>query len=125
MPVRELAITAAVGAGMIVLFDLVASVIARRTRMPYGRFIAGSFAIYAVTGGHAVAFGGLPGAALAGMAVALAEGTVGWAVSWWLGPGRPPAELRTASNVSAAIVVVILTGAAVGALGGAIRRGFE
>jgi hypothetical protein len=110
---------------MVVLFNLVASLIARRSEVSYGRFVAGSFAIYAVTGGTAVAFGGLPGAALAGMAVAFAEATVGWAVSWWLGPGRPPAELRNASSVSAAIVLIIFTGAAVGALGGALRRGLE
>jgi hypothetical protein len=118
-------VTAAVGAGMVVLFNLVASLIARRSQVSYRRFVAGSFAIYAVTGGTAVAFGGLPGAALAGMAVAFAEATLGWAVSWWLGPGRPPAELRNASSVSAAIVLIIFTGAAVGALGGALRRGLE
>ncbi|HET6577638.1 MAG TPA: hypothetical protein VFG66_04910 [Gemmatimonadales bacterium] len=114
-----------VGASTVLLYDLVASLISRRFGIPYGRFSPGSFAVYAVTGSAAVQPGGLASAALAGLVVALIEATIGWALSWRLGPGRPPPERRNASSISTAIAVVTMTGAIVGAIGGALYRGFR
>jgi hypothetical protein len=100
---------AAFGGAVIVAFDIVASLTSRATGIPYARFAYGSYFIQAATGfmGRRA---GLPlgKAALLGTWVGGVEATLGWAVSWWLGPGRPASPLTISTIIGVAVFVAIV-----------------
>jgi hypothetical protein len=83
--------------------------------------VFGSFAIYSVVGFVAAATESVTSAAAAGAVVGLVESTFGWAISWWIGPGRPADYPVTASRIVGTVVVVMILGALFGALGGSLR----
>lgn len=88
-PTARLTALASIG---IVLFDAVASVVSRSTGLGYGFFAIGSFAIYVLVGNKAYRMtGSLRTATLISVATGFVEGTLGWWVSWLIGPGRPAA----------------------------------
>ena len=100
----------------VLVFDVVASVIARLTPVHYTWFAPGSLAIYLAAGYFAgdAADSILAGAA-AGAAAAAVEATLGWRVSRLIG-------VDSANDVSESLearvaTVVTLSGAALGALG--------
>jgi hypothetical protein len=94
----------------IVLFDIVACLIARRWSIEYGGFRFGSYLTYLIIG----FVGGFIGGWVLGAEVAaitgLTESTVGWAISWYMGPGRwkhgPPTRTQVVQ------VVLLVTGMA-------------
>jgi hypothetical protein len=47
---------------------------------------------------------------IAGATVALVEATVGWGISWWIGPGRPATPISL-SRLIRIVAVVTLMGA--------------
>ena len=101
----------------VVAFDAAASAASRRLGFAYTSAAAGSWAIYAAVGFVAGRHGGLRAAALAGAATGLVDATLGWYVSWRIGPGRVPGGLTPRQWLSAAVTVTLLA-AAVGAVGG-------
>jgi hypothetical protein len=107
---------AAVIAGLtIVAFDALASVISRAAGFPYIRFAIGSYIIQAAAG----FFGRRSGltfvsATLLGTWVGFIEATIGWAVSWWIGPGR--VEGPISAEMLSGIVAYVAIGATVLAL---------
>ena len=112
----------------IVVFDAVASMISRATGFPYTRFAIGSYIIQAAAGFFGRRSGlAFWGATLLGTWVGLIEATVGWAVSWWIGPGRVEGPLS--SEMLIGVVLYVAVGAtvlgALGALAGGIRRRSE
>jgi hypothetical protein len=58
----------------------------------------------------------------AGAVVALADATVGWAVSWWIGPGAPDPGDDDVTSIALTVVAVVFTGAALGLCGGWLGR---
>ncbi len=109
---------AAIGAIIIVLYDTIAAIISIGTGISYGWFSLGSFVIYLL-------FGFLTGrvslwylGALTGALIAVAESTIGWAVSWSIGPGRPTEEMNIAVLIIGAILLVVPIGAITGLIGG-------
>jgi hypothetical protein len=109
---------AALVAGIaIVAFDTLASVFSRVTGFDYTKFAYGSYLIQSAAG----FFGRRSGlsfwrATLLGTWVGFVEATVGWAVSWWIGPGRV-LGLVAAETVIGIILYVIIGATALGALG--------
>jgi hypothetical protein len=103
---------------VVVLFDLVASLLSRRFAIPYTSFRYGSFVIYLLAGLLAARQFGFPTAPVVGGFVGFSEATLGWAISWVIGPGRlPPAQVKT-RYVLFAIVMVTVMASLFGALGG-------
>jgi hypothetical protein len=50
--------------------------------------------------------------ALAGAATAVIEGTLGWAIAWWIGPGRVQGDEAAPAALAATVIVVVGIGAA-------------
>jgi hypothetical protein len=109
------------GGATILAFDAIGSVASLRFRFPYSRLMLGSFAIYLVVGFVTAASGSVMSAALTGAVVGLVEATAGWAISWWIGPGRPADYPVTGSRIVGTVAFVIMLGALFGALGGGLR----
>jgi hypothetical protein len=105
------------GGVAIVVFDTVMALAARTFGFEYGSppGIAIATAIYFLTAFLAarqrgmVRTGGIVGAG-----VALVDATVGWAVSWAIGPGASPAAYLTPEWFAVIAVFVVALGAVVG-----------
>src|SRR5687767_5139606 len=95
-----------IGVLLVVVFDVAASLIAVSTGIPYFTFAIGSLLIY-------VLFGFLTGlyskwfyGAAAGAVIGLVESTLGWAISWYIGPGKPEIEMNVLLIAGTIIVLV-------------------
>ena len=110
-----------VGAAAVLAFDTIGSLASRRFRFPYTKLTLGSFAIYFVVGVVAATSGSVTSAALTGAIVGLVESTVGWAISWRIGPGRPADSPLTASRIVGTVALVMILGALFGGLGSGLR----
>ena len=110
-----------VGGAAVLAFDAAASLASRRFGFAYTSAAAGSWVIYAVVGFLAGRSAGLAVAAPAGAAMGFVDATLGWYVSWQIGPGRVAGGLTVSRWVTAAVTVTLLA-AAIGALGGLAAR---
>jgi hypothetical protein len=109
----------------IVVYDTAMSAASRTFGFPYTSGIAGSYLIYAAAGFFgARAGGGLWMGVLAGAAVGLTDATLGWLISWVIGPGRPPDGMRTAGSLAGVIIFVTFLAATVGFVGSLVARLF-
>ena len=95
-------------AGVVLVFDIAASLTSLGAGLPYGWFMIGSVVIYLAAGYMGAPRFGVRSAAGATVLVALVDATLGWAVSWFIGPGQPP---DPAPSISA-----LLISGAIGAL---------
>ena len=102
-----------VGAG--ILFDVVASFASKYLGVPYVLASLGSLLIYGITGYFTGRVASPSHAAMAGAVVGLSESTVGWYVSWIIGPGRPTTGIVGRSQIAKAITQVTLLGAVLAA----------
>ena len=76
---------------LVILYDTIASTVSRFFRIPYAKFVIGSWLTYASIGLLTSLLLPEPSAAialLAGAASGFTDATAGWAVSWMIGPGR-------------------------------------
>jgi len=113
-------------AGIVALmaFDALASIATRLTGVPYTSWIIGSWLLYGATGyaaARAVPHAPVQAAAMAGLALGLADATAGWAISWALGPGRVPEGLTVMRWARTAVLVAAMA-AGVAAFGGVLGR---
>ena len=128
---KQQRIVICVGCIVVVLFDLVASLAARHFDFPYVRASIGSYFIYLIVGflaGRVARDHHARAGSTAAAIVGLADVSIGWAVSWAIGPGRPPSGTLSpvAWLLTAAVVVVFAS--AVGYVGGVLgarSRGFR
>jgi hypothetical protein len=112
-----------VGALSVLAFDMIAALASRQFGFAYASASVGSWFIYGLVGYFAAQTGGgIPAAALAGAAMGLVDATAGWAISWAIGPGRLPAGTLTPGRWLASAIFVVLSGAALGALGGLVGK---
>ena len=111
------------GSVAIVAFDALASAAAVRRGFPYAAAPLGAFLIYAAVGFRAVRAGkgGVRIGALVGAAMGLVDATLGWAVSRAIAPEVSPTDVTVPRWMMVAVMVV-LTGAIFGALGGFLAR---
>ena len=119
MTVTPLARIVSVGIGSIIAFDVLASLASRSFGFSYGLAAPGSWIIYAAVGFAVGRVAPVPYAAAAVALVALAEATIGWWLSWIIGPGRPSAGNPNTAQILIAIVTVVITGGIIGAIAGA------
>jgi hypothetical protein len=112
------------GAALVLVFDTIAALLSRALGISYARFSVGSWIIYAAIGYFATGFA--PGnriqtAIVAGVSLGVTDATLGWAISWWIGPGKVKGGL-TPTRWMIAAAFVIATGAAFSALAGIVAR---
>jgi hypothetical protein len=104
---------------VIVAFDAVASGGARALDFDYAALWPVPVVLYSTIGFLAARERGSIRVGIAtGATVALADATVGWAISWIIGPGAPDVGDRDALALIGTAVVVIGIGALGGAVGG-------
>jgi hypothetical protein len=113
-----------IGVIAIVAFDAATAFAAREIGFPYARAIFGSYAIYFTIGllaARTEAPSPVRSAIAAAAAAGLADASLGWAVSWALGPGRlPQGAILTPGKWLATAVFVVIVAGAIGAVGGGI-----
>lgn len=109
-----------VGAGIaaVLVFDTIASFASARVGFPYVYASVGSFLIYAAVGYAAFRLSGVGASVGAAVIVELVDATLGWWVSWQIGPGAiPEGQLRVQGIVVTVLGVLVF--AVVAALLGA------
>jgi hypothetical protein len=109
------------GAVGILLLDTVGSLASKRYGFAYSKLMAGSFAIYLAVGVAANTDDSIVPSMVAGALVALIESTLGWAISWKIGPGRPGMNAVSASTILGTVAFVTGLGVVFGAIGGWLR----
>jgi hypothetical protein len=107
----------------IICFDALAAVASQRFGFAYSKASIGSDIIYACIGflateGTASITRGILAAAMVGVL----DATIGWWVSWLIGPGRIPTGPPSALELLAAVAVVAILGATAGAIGGLANK---
>jgi hypothetical protein len=108
------------GAIAIVVFDVLASLASRSLGFPYAYATVGSWMIYAVVGYALGRIAPVTIATLGVGAVAFIEATLGWWLSWMIGPGRLKSGTMSATMLLSTLVGVIAIAAVIGAAAGAI-----
>ena len=107
----------------IVALDTVACLTAEAFDFSYGALWPLSFLIYGTTAFVAAKLvARVRAGLLAGFSVAATDATLGWAISWLLGPGQPSPENRAASAVVVVALTVAATGVVVGLIAGLLGR---
>lgn len=105
----------------ITLVDLLGSYAAKAFGFNYAWMIVASLACYLWVG-YAAYDGRVGAGALAASIVAFWEGTVGWAISWAVGPGRvAPTEAPLAFTLTCGVLFSLFYGTAAGLCGAGIR----
>jgi len=118
--VNAIGVTVLLGAVAVVVYDTVGSFGSRRFGFAYSRLAAGSFLIHLLVGLAAARTGSFGAAVIAGAIVALVEATIGWAISWFVGPGRLAEEHATTSRLIMTVATVTISGAFFGVVGGGL-----
>ena len=114
------------GSAAVLALDTIGSLASLRFKFAYARLAPVSYLLWALAGfaavvgqvseiRDAVALG-----ALAGGVVGLVEATIGWWISWRLGPGRIPAERVRPGLIQRIVVIVAIRAALFGAAGGGL-----
>jgi len=114
---------AVVGVVAIILFDTLASIVSRVTGLSYHWFALGSALTYGAIGFSIVRAGDSATLYPTLLLVGAAEASVGWYISWQIGPGRPPVDQRVSPGlVLASVGFTLLIAVACGALGARFAR---
>lgn len=110
-----------IGCLVVLLYEVAASFGAQSMGFPYWRALYGTWLIYAGIGFVAGrAMNSVGSAALAAGVVGLVEATVGWWLSWQIGPGRT--ENLTLTGAVVAMAMVTLVAIVIGAVAGLLVR---
>ena|SRR5688572_11170763 len=116
----------AAGAVVVLAFDTLGSLASRHWKFSYAVLAPGSILIWSMTAAvvTTVAQAGVVESvglgAVSGAWVALVEATLGWWISWVIGPGELPAELRSRRVIGRVVFRATLTGLVVGAVVGGV-----
>ncbi|MCS3747142.1 fatty acid desaturase [Xanthomonas arboricola] len=105
---------------VVIVFDGVASVASLALGFPYTYAAFGSAVFYIAFAFFAARKFGFLAAVLFGFAMGITDATLGWAVSWAIGPGRLAAGTLTLSAWLYTATFVVVLGAIYGLVGGGI-----
>ena len=108
-----------VGAATIVVFDTLGALASQQLGFRYSILSLGSYIIYFTITYWCGKQAGVLVATGTGAALGLVDSTLGWALSWAIGPGRPQEPMSSAA-IAGAIVFVVLFGGALGLVGGVV-----
>jgi hypothetical protein len=101
----------------VVLFDAVGSFASKQLGFAYALLIPGSLVIYGTVAALVAGRRDFVMGLLAALAMAMTDLTLGWTVSWLIGPGRPAGGLTLIAVVGAVMTAFVLAGLT-GAIGG-------
>jgi len=118
---QPIVVVVAFGVIAVLALDTIGSFASLYFGFNYGSLSAVSWILRIGTGFFAARYGSITLGALAGGVVAFIDSTLGWYISWIIGPGRPKGGLTTKS-IGRIIAKVTLTGAALGFVGGFLAR---
>lgn len=114
------------GIVIVLAFDVAASLASRGFGFAYARTSFGSYLLYTGIGYFAARGAATSPVMTAGLAAAiagLADASLGWAISWKLGPGQLLEGIAlTPARWAATAIIVVALAAAVGAIGGVVGR---
>jgi hypothetical protein len=115
------------GAAAVLALDTLGSIASRLAGFDYAMLAPVSFLIYAATGAFVALAAPIAPAIMAGTAVGFVEATLGWAIAYAVGPGRPGPDERISAlgfvNTVLFVVCLAAVSAAVGGwIGGLLRR---
>ena len=113
-----------VGFGVLAVlaFDTAASFASVSFGFPYGYAAVGSVLIYATVGYLVFRRRGFFSAVGAALLVEVVDATLGWYISWQIGPGALPAGQATTAVIATSIIFVLIFAAVCAAIGSAIAR---
>lgn len=113
-----------VGLGVLAVlaFDTAASFASVSFGFPYEYAAVGSVLIYATVGYLVFRRRGFFSAVGAALLVEVVDATLGWYISWQIGPGALPAEQATTAVIATTIVFVLIFAAVCAVIGSAIAR---
>ena len=103
-------------------YDAVASLASLALGLPYTYAGIGSAIIYAALGFFASSATGFASSILVGVVAGLADATIGWGVSWALGPGRPATGSLSMGQWFVAASSVTIVAIICASIGGLIAR---
>ena len=106
---------------VVVLFDALGAAASRALHFEYGALSVGSWLIYAAAGFFGAERGKWGPGLLTGAVTGLADATLGWAVSWAIGPGRPAGGWQPGLLAIAAVSVIVVA-TVVSAIGAGVRQ---
>ncbi|WP_146096381.1 hypothetical protein [Xanthomonas arboricola] len=105
----------------VVVFDAVASLASLMLGFSYTYAAFGSAILYIAFAFFAARKLGFWAAVLLGVAMGMTDATLGWAISWAIGPGRLAAGTLTLSIWLYTATFVVVLGAIYGLIGGSVR----
>ena len=111
------------GVVAVLIFDVIASYASLALAFSYARASVGSYFIYLITGvsaARAATTSRAKEGAIAAAIVGFADASAGLAISWIIGPGRPPSGTLSAAEWIVTAAIVVLFAGGVGFLGGAV-----
>ena len=107
-----------------IVFDGIWATIAKAKGYTYSKGMWVSFLIYVIAGVIASKNGSFIDGIISGAGVAFIEATIGWWLSWVIGPGRLPDTISKEARPKAiinAVITVTITGALFGSLGALVN----
>ena len=110
------------GVVVVLVFDTVASFASKGLGFPYWYASIGSVLIYAMVGYFTYRQSGLVRAVVAAVLVELVDATLGWFISWQIGPGALPADQVSTPIIAETIVFTLIFAAVCALIGSAIAR---
>jgi hypothetical protein len=110
------------GSLAIILFDTLGALASRTLAFSYYSLAPASYLIYAGAGFFGARRAGWAGACFAGAITGVAESTIGWGISWAIGPGRPPGGYTGFGPLLFTIILVTALAAVLGCVGGLVAR---
>lgn len=110
----------AIGAVAVIAYDAVTALASHQFGFAYTRAAVGSYLLYAMVGYFAAKSDGLRSAVRAGATIGLIDASVGWAVSWAIGPGRPSNGALTPVPWLVIAVIVASSATICAAIGSAV-----
>jgi len=108
----------------VIVFDALGAFASKRLGFGYALLIPGSLLIYGTVAALVARRRDVGEGLLAALALAITDLTLGWTVSWFIGPGRPAGGVTIMSVLGAVITAFVLAGLA-GTIGGWIGIRFR
>ncbi len=112
-----------VGAVVVCLVDTALSVISQQAELDYSTFTPISIVIVGIFGFATARRCGLLFAPLCGARIGFVDSTIGWSISWYIGPGDPGMEIGL-SDIAFTIVIVAAMNSVFGSIGGLFSKLF-
>jgi hypothetical protein len=106
----------------VLVFDTLASMASMMLGFSYALASVGTFLIYSATGFYATKYANLKMGLLSSAIIGLIDVTLGWAISWTIGPGKPVLQTIDLGGIVLIIASVTLMATMSGLFGGLVSK---